>query len=190
MTSTPPSGDGRFTLHLSDASDSLDPVGPPASALLEGPWVEAFWMEVPFPVRSKSNFRRHRRGDGDRWAQHATFADRLAELARAAVPGTWDIGDATAPLAQRPVVVAHLAAVTLLDTGNVDKSDLDAVEGIVYWNDASVRASSAATVRRRDGQRGWAAFARLEPGSSAAAVTDAHIALLTAWRDLGSPPLT
>jgi hypothetical protein len=49
-------------------------------------------------------------------------------------------------------------AETLLDTGNVTKSVFDALEGVLYHTDASIRAELVVTSRRRAG-RAVAAFA-------------------------------
>lgn len=106
----------------------------------------AFWFATPGPVRSKSNFRRYER-KGRSWGEYQMFERDCAFAVTAAVPPDWDLGDKSKALAKRPIVVSAIYATTTLDAGNVPKSVLDACEGIVYHNDASVRCVLVSTNR-------------------------------------------
>jgi Holliday junction resolvase RusA-like endonuclease len=108
----------------------------------------AMWFEAP-QLRSKSNFRRS--GNGTKWNQIRSFEDDVAIRARSVRPADWMMGDANAELKDRPVVVAALFADTLIDTGNATKSLFDALEGVLYCNDASIRAEIVVTRRVRQG---------------------------------------
>ena len=115
----------------------------------------ALWFELPH-LRSKSNFRR---GAASRsWSRLQGFEDELAITARSVRPLEWPLGDMAKPVSARPGVVAVVFAQTLLDTGNVTKSMYDALEGVLYHTDASIRAELVVTERLREG-RSVAAFA-------------------------------
>lgn len=140
------------------------------SPLRHGPltgdlWVEAFWVEVPLVWRSKSNFRR---GGNGAWAEQSRFEADLTRLVQVARPSTWDAGNPGTPLSDRPVVVSAMWAGTLLDAGNLSKSALDACEGVLYVNDASVRgvASFSSRTSSPSEQSGAIAFARLAAPSA------------------------
>lgn len=146
---------------------------------LAGPWEQAFWVEVPFAVRSKSNSRRgaYDSKAAQDWREHKTFVGELADTVAAAVPAGWVTGDPDEALGDRPVVVALVAARTLLDAGNLSKSVLDALEGLVYVNDASALHCTLVAVRSGSGQRGLVAFARLAPAAALADQVAAAAAL-------------
>jgi hypothetical protein len=116
------------------------------------------WFEVP-PIRSKSNFRRS--GTARAWNQIRSFEDEVAIRARAARPEGWPLGDSADELAKRPRLVAVLVSETLIDAGNATKSIFDALEGVLYHNDASIRAELVVTHRVRQG-RSFLAFAVCE----------------------------
>lgn len=158
-----------------------------ATGVLSGPWVEAFWFDVPFPVRSKSNYRHSRRPEARaQWETEKAFQAALANLAASAVPGGWDPGDGEVPLERRPAVVAVIGARTLLDAGNLSKSVLDALEDVTYVNDASVRACLTVAVRTGKGNRGVVALARLAPGASVTELVAATTELTTSLHALTS----
>lgn len=128
-------------------------VGPDGTAghavsTVDGPWVQAFCLEVPLELLSKSNARRYRRGAGPA-RDNTTFETSLGWLVRASRPEGWVTGDAVSPLAERPAVVVVVAARSLLDAGNFSKSILDALEGVLFVNDASVRAVVSLAERGR-----------------------------------------
>lgn len=180
--------DRPFALRLAEPVDPSPESGTVTVVSLDGPWVQAFGVSVAFPLRSKSNLRRHRR-DGERvWAHNAAFEQELKLRVEEVVPEGWELGDRDAKVASRPQIVAHVAAVTLIDAPNIDKSCLDALQGVVFHFDSSVRASSQQTVRRLADQTAWLGFARLDPDASTAEVAAAHVALLAEWAALGSPP--
>ena len=112
---------------------------------------------------SKSNFRH---GDTKSWRKNTSFERECSLLLRASLPDGWDVGDASASLDARPRVVVAIAAVTLLDAGNISKSLLDAAEGVVFLNDASVWFVSQTVTRSRTNQRTSASFFLVPPGSS------------------------
>lgn len=132
-------------------------------------WQCAFAVRIPFPVRSKANFRRYRRNrvaDRARWSAHRAFEQDLSALVQASVPQAWQVGEADQPLGRRPVVVAVVYAATTLDASNLAKSVLDACQGLLYVNDASVLAVCSVARRTRRDQDGVVAFAQLPAGSS------------------------
>lgn len=150
--------------------------------------VRAFCFDVPFPLRSKSNFRRGSARAGADWAAEQAFRAQLAVLARAALPEGWDVGTFELPLASRPTVVSCVVARTLLDAGNLSKSVLDAVEGIVVANDAAVRSCLTLAERGASNQRGLVGFACLAPGASLAAMHDTVHILGVHMLDLWATP--
>lgn len=123
----------------------------------------ALWFELPH-LRSKSNFRRG--GASRNWSRLQGFEDELAITARSVRPLEWPLGDAAKPVSARPGIVAVVFAQTLLDTGNVSKSLYDALEGVLYHTDASIRAELVVTERVREG-RSVAAFAACHAGDLA-----------------------
>jgi hypothetical protein len=153
-----------------------------ASGLLHGPWDQAFFFELPGTVRSKSNARRFTGSQQERaaYADNRAFARQVALIAQACRPAGWQLGaPPPSPLQARPQVVAAVLARSTLDATNVPKSLHDAVEGIVFHNDASVRGAAQVTVRGRAGG-GLVAFARLSPDTSPAEASAATAALLAA----------
>jgi hypothetical protein len=119
-----------------------------------------FSLVLPKMV-SKSNFRY---GDTGHWRKNAAFERECALLLRAAIPEGWQVGSPSDELSKRPRVIVAIAAVTLLDAGNVSKSLLDAAEGVVFLNDASVWAVTQIVSRSRSNQRTAASFALVSPG--------------------------
>lgn len=155
-----------------------------ATGTFDGPWVEAFWFELPGTLRSKSNARRFSR-DGkvsakERRAYEAeqAFAKSVKMVAGVARPRSWELGPSGVnTLAQRPQIVTVVAARSTLDATNVPKTLHDVCEGIVFHNDASVRSATQVTVRGAGGG-GVVAFARLAPDATLAEVTAAQVALI------------
>lgn len=143
----------------------------------------AFWIPLP-AVRSKSNYRHMDKGNA--WRKLQSFENEVALSARAALPSSWVLGDKTDSVSKRPSVVCCIAARSLLDAGNLSKSVLDAVQGVVYHSDASVQAVTEIVERASTDQCGAAGFVLLEPSTSEDDVIDALTALpralLAAWR--------
>lgn len=151
---------------------------PVTSGLLHGPWLEAFWLDLGFPLLSKSNFRRGQaRSAGAGWKAGQQFERSVAFAARSVLPDTWELGPRDASVAQRPVIVVQIFAETLLDSGNLAKSVHDALEGVVFHNDASVAYSGSLSRRARSGQRSFVAVARLAPGATSEEIVAAQSAL-------------
>jgi hypothetical protein len=160
--------------------------GPTANA--PGPWVQAFQVSIDAPFRSKSNFRRSTTGSGrGEWARQRKFEDDLRLVVAAALPDGWDMGSADHTVANRPVVVMLICARTLLDAANLSKSVPDAVEGLVYHNDASV--ASVVTLAERTGRAhgGEVAFCRLQPGATPGEVLAAGAELGRRWLEGRAP---
>jgi Holliday junction resolvase RusA-like endonuclease len=130
----------------------------------------AFSFIIPGQLRSKSNFRRS--GRSGEWSSIRRFEDEVALLARLARPAQWRVGDPDVPVAQRPAVVVVIWSRTLIDAGNLSKSLQDAVEGIVYVTDASVRAVVEVSERARSDQRTVVGFAQLPPAATSLEVTE------------------
>lgn len=114
------------------------------------------------PVKSKSNFRR---SATSKWSDVSAFESEVGILARQSRPAEWVVDDQE-KLADRPVVVAVISAVTMLDAGNLSKSILDGAEGVLYRNDASVVLVMEHAERSKSGQKAVIAFAQLPAGSS------------------------
>jgi hypothetical protein len=143
---------------------------------LEGPWLRAFALRAPLRLRSKSNFRRSRHGADSDWGDSRAFERDLALLVRHHRPADWDCGEPGRPLAERPVVVAFIAARSTLDVANFSKSALDALEGVLYVSDASVLAVGSVGERGRDTSM-TIGFAQLSAGASTDELTSALAAL-------------
>jgi len=62
------------------------------------------------------------------------------------------MGDRDQPLNTRPDVVVLIAAQSLLDTANMAKSVTDALEEVLFYNDASVRFLTCTSTRSRSDQ--------------------------------------
>lgn len=132
---------------------------------LSGRWVEGFWFSPGTPLKSKSNFRRGNQKGTKGWGSLRQFEHTISTTAKLACPESWEIGDNSAPVATRPMIISVVIARSLLDAGNFSKSLLDACEGVVFHTDASVVASTAIAKRGRISQGCIVGFARLEPGS-------------------------
>lgn len=145
--------------------------------------VAALWVPLP-ALRSKSNFRR---GTSTNWNRLSSFEDDVARLVRAARPHDWPMGEKEAPVAARPAVVACVLGRTTLDAGNLSKSVLDAVQGVMYHSDASVRWTIDFVERAAKDQHGAAGFAVCAEGTDAVGMlTVAHDlakATLLAWQN-------
>lgn len=126
------------------------------------------------PLRSKSNFRRSRRGstESGAWDRSKVFEESLGWLVRAARPEVWVLGDRDALLAERPVVVAAIAARSRIDVANFSKSVLDACEGVLFVTDASV-LGVVCLGERGVGDDTLLGFAQLPPASAPAVVAEA-----------------
>lgn len=166
---TPRSLQSTVVVSPSDSSAESD------GGALTGPWGQAFWVAIPIPLRSKSNFRRGQRQA--EWTTHKRFERDLAVLVRSQLPDGWVLGAKNQPVSKRPGVICSVFGRSLLDAGNYSKSVLDACEGIVFHTDASVVHSGAFGIRARKDQRAYLAFARLEPGASLVDVVSATAAL-------------
>ena len=129
---------------------------------LQGPWQQAFWVSLPMAIKSKSNFRRGSAGQNrGEWTRQRNFSDDVSVLVRAQLPDGWDMGSRDKAVATRPKVVFVVFARSMLDAGNFSKSLLDACEGVVYINDASVVHPGAFSERSRTDQHAIIGFARL-----------------------------
>lgn len=139
-----------------------------------GIWTEigeqAFWVELGFPLHSKSNFRRGGTGSATQWRAEQAFRAQVAAVVGAALPAGWEPGTLSVPVAQRPVIAVTIVACSRLDTANLAKSLLDALEGLVFANDAQVRAQCSISERTGEG-RGLVAVARFAPGTELSALS-------------------
>lgn len=129
---------------------------------LDGRWTSAVVFSLAVPILSKSNHRHSRRGS---WGAYRSFEDAVAYQARAALPTTWPLLGADKPLAQRPTCVLAIIASTRIDATNLPKSVADALEGVAYVNDASVRASCC-VAHRSSRNSAVVALAALHPNVS------------------------
>jgi len=150
----------------------------------------ALWCELPFPLRSKSNFRRGDARSAAQWRAEQSFRSDVATLCAAARPQGWDTGSLDVALSRRPCFAVVLVAASTLDTANLSKSVLDALEGVLYVNDAQVRFEAALSQRRREHQRAVLAAAQLPASSTSAELAAAGTTLVTlaqqVWEELES----
>jgi hypothetical protein len=141
-----------------------------------GPWLRGFWFDVPGKWRSKSNYRRGpgqgRDGSGS-WGVQRTFEAQVSALARLWVPDDWELGSREAKVSGRPGVVVFVYVDSLLDVPNLSKSAVDALEGAVYFNDASVRHCASMGLRGREAQSGVIGVVQLGAGVDKAGLLDA-----------------
>jgi len=142
----------------------------------DGPWASAFWFSLDGPVQSKSNYRQDARTRA-RWATHAGYELRVHTSAVKALPPGWDPGRRDQALADRPRMAVFCYATSLLDTGNVNKSIMDALQGRVMVNDNQVAAALEVGTRDRLGQGVLVAVAALAPGTSPSGAALAAAAL-------------
>ncbi|MFM7089095.1 MAG: RusA family crossover junction endodeoxyribonuclease [Candidatus Paceibacterota bacterium] len=126
----------------------------------EGPWVEGFVIKLDSQLKSKSNFRR-----GSNWSKYVKYEKDLALTIKEVLPYTWDLGSRDNTINERPKVVIQIVAESLIDTGNLSKSVLDALEGVLYHNDASVVAVASMSIRKKKGYT-YIGVARLRPDAS------------------------
>lgn len=152
-------------------------------------WDQAFYADLEVAAASKSNFRRGSHREGAAWAQLRDWEAGVGNLVRAALPAGWELGERGEALSSRPAVVGLVVATTLLDAANLSKSLADALEGVVYHTDASLRTVTTCTAGRRRGVADLSvAFARLDGRADAAALLAAGAALNRAWLDAHRPP--
>lgn len=143
----------------------------------DGPWRSAFWVRVPFPIRSKSNFRRYSvSSHKSDWQEFQAFERGVAVSVQSVLPGSWCQLEPAVRLADRPVVASFVAAKSRLDSANFSKSVLDACEGLLFVSDASVLATGSVSVRGV-GLCFALGFAQLDPGSGPEAVHAAQVEL-------------
>jgi Holliday junction resolvase RusA-like endonuclease len=145
---------------------------------------QGFVFEVPFAFASKSNFRRYSETTRtNSWSRFRSFEDAIFHTANAARPADWLNPGVELTLALRPVIVVVLYARTTLDASNLPKSVLDALQGVLYANDAQVRHVSSFTTRTTTNKVGYAGVARLAAGASNEEIIAAAAALTElSWR--------
>jgi len=145
--------------------------------ILNGPWVNAFWVLTENRIRSKSNFRRS--NSSLAWRANQEFETSLALSLRAARPLTWPVVDADIPLNERPMFIVVTFAKSTIDAGNHSKSVLDAAEGVIYVNDAQVAASCAVAERGLSDPYLLIGIAELPPRSNIQDIATAGSVLLS-----------
>lgn len=148
---------------------------------LSGPWACGFWLLLPIPLVSKSNFRR---GRNTHWRTYRGFEEQVAVEMRNHLPADWLRDQADTPFAGRPRYASVIAARSAVDAGNYSKSVLDACEGVVFTNDAQVQVTTALSERGRRDPYLMIAFAQLKPGCSSQEAARAGSALLTACSEI------
>ena len=127
------------------------------------PWTTAFVVQTGFALKSKSNFRRYKGGrNAYLWRSLTDFEKALGALLTNHLPLTWELA-ADKPVDERPVVLAVIIGRTTHDAANLSKSVLDAAQGVVVANDATIRFVSESSIRTKKGQSGIIAFAALPP---------------------------
>lgn len=156
----------------------------PTAIKLEGPWLCAFAVWIPFPIDSKSNFRSFQKR-GSRWSRYASFESALNTLVFLARPPEWVLAASSVKVIDRPMCVCAVGAYTTLDSSNLSKSVCDAVQGVLYPNDTDVASVTGQVFKRRSKDRsGWVAAAQLTPGTGLLEVAQAQAALGVALAEL------
>lgn len=134
-------------------------------------------IDLDFAIKSKSNFRRTKSAAHSKeWASQQGFENSLAVLALRARPRGWDMGEPGDKLSKRPGYVILIVARTTLDTANMAKSVTDALEGILFVNDASVRHVACVSERARTAQ---SATILVSPISASAPISE--VLALAQW---------
>ena len=136
-----------------------------ATSLLLGPWETAFSIEINDKIKSKSNYRRGNKKIQS-WKPYKKFENDLALVISTEIPDNWYLGEKEKAVRDRPIIVATIISETNLDSSNVSKSILDACEGLLYYNDASVKITTTVTekpLKRNQDCKTVIAFALLSP---------------------------
>lgn len=150
----------------------------------DGPWDQAFWFVVD-ALRSKSN---HRVGDRRRgkstWSGLAAFENELSATARQHRPRGWDAGDRDQSVAARPRMAVVVFGRSALDTANLDKSVLDALQGPLMVTDAQIAHVVEFSERTTAAPGGLIAVARFAAGTPLTVLARGAIALELACLDI------
>lgn len=118
-------------------------------------------IELPYPLRSKSNFRR---GVKDKeWNNYKNFEKITKLLLLSKKPEDWVTTDGAKPVNLRNKVVVCIVSRTTLDVGNYSKSLLDAAEGILFHNDSEVSGLACIGDRGRSNYTTLVGFKQLSP---------------------------
>lgn len=149
------------------------------SGVLEGSWQSAFWVHLPFPVSSKSNYRR---GDSASWVLERQLRAAVAAVVRDACPPNWPVGDSAVAVKARPATLSLIVARSSLDAGNISKSILDALEGTLYVSDAQVAAEQVAVDRVSSGGCADLCFAAVAIRPPATELVSLSAELAAAWK--------
>jgi hypothetical protein len=145
-------------------------------------------IELGHGLMSKSNFRRG--GKGGEWRRQKGFENEVTTKAKLARPKDWPKDDGSGSVAERWGYVVLIVARGLIDTANMAKSITDALQGALFFNDASVRVCSCVGIRQRDAQDATIIVGALPPGSSWAEVRKMGDKLFARYEDLHSEVLT
>lgn len=113
---------------------------------VEGESFPYFIVNFKDKLESKSNFR-IKKSD---WAVMKRFESMVSAEVSRALPAQWEIGSREDKLIERPKVACALIAAGRVDNGNISKSILDSLEGLVYINDASVISSTSLSASRKE----------------------------------------
>jgi Holliday junction resolvase RusA-like endonuclease len=139
-------------------------------------------IELDRGLLSKSNFRRG--GPSSEWRRQKGFEDEVALAAKLARPKGWPKDDGSVGVAERWGYVVLIVAHTMIDTANMAKSVTDALEGVLYFNDASVRACASVSMRGRAEQSATVIVGALAPGSGWAATREMGEVLFKRYEEL------
>ena len=153
---------------------------------LYGPWNAAFWIKIEDTIKSKSNYRRGN-NKVQNWLPYRKFENDLSFIISTKLPSNWEIGNREQSLKERPIIVAVIIAQSNLDSSNISKSILDACEGLVYLNDASVKATITITekpLKKNQDNKTIVAFALLDNEATLEEQVKASTALLSQCKEL------
>lgn len=127
--------------------------------------------------KSKSNYTFSRKKGSystAKWEVVKNFEQDLKIKAKSTRPKGWPLGVKGSKVDARPAVCVAIYARSLIDTGNLSKSALDALEGVLYHTDASVRYLCEASVRasQSDGQAMTVTISVHPPGTDPSYLID------------------
>ena len=169
-----------------NAMDSKIILEPECALGLKGPWGAAFWIKIEDTIKSKSNYRRGN-NKVQNWLPYRKFENDLSFIVSTKLPNNWEIGNREQSLKERPIIVAVIIAQSNLDSSNISKSILDACEGLVYLNDASVKTSITITekpLKKNQDNKTILAFASLPPKATLEDQVKASTELLSQCKEL------
>lgn len=136
----------------------------------EGYFVSELILDLPYKLKSKSNFRRS--NNTREWAEYKNFEKTTKLLLLSNKPSDWAMSGRDTPVALRNKVLVCIVARSVLDVGNYSKSLLDAAEGVLFYNDSEVSGLLSLGERGKSTQMATVGFKQVPPGLGLSEVND------------------